>query len=80
MTDHIFYLARGYVRLRVGDKTVRVLGERFLPRPDSPNFVAGLSLVDAWEDGSPVSARDRESIADALRESFASRGTALEFE
>jgi len=80
MTDNVVDMTPGSIRLRVGDRIVRIFGEAYLRGHGSPDFVAGVSLIKAWEDGSPVTDADREAITRTLKESATARRMTLEIE
>ncbi|WP_425613762.1 Imm74 family immunity protein [Anatilimnocola sp. NA78] len=76
----IIELSRGHITLRSGTRTIEVQGELLGPPPYSPNFVVYADRILNWEDGSPVSVAERDSILELLRDDMAARGLSIEIE
>lgn len=42
-------MARGHIRLKIGDKVVTVMGEALLPSEDSPDYVIYSDSIQNWD-------------------------------
>jgi Immunity protein 74 len=72
----IINVSRGYLRLRVGERTMKLSGEAMAS--GSPvNFYADLVSIKQWEDSTPVTDAERDEIVRELPEVARKRGWVL---
>jgi hypothetical protein len=74
----IVRMTRGHVDLDVAGRRVTVQGEAY--RGDPPTFVAYRNTLTAWQDGTPLTPEERDTVLADLRAALADRGMALELE
>jgi len=63
----IVEITRSYVRISVGEKTVKVEGEAYAPGYGSPNFVAYANSIRKWDPPDDAVEIDNETKAEILR-------------
>lgn len=83
MKFEIVHISRGNIRLKSGDKYVRVLGEALVASgPTDSSYVIYLNTMANWETppGVALTATEKQEIIDAIRENFQRHGSIIEFE
>lgn len=76
----IVMASNGYITIEIGEKSVQVFGERCNAGYGNPNFVASLSSLDKWLDGTVIGDIDRVLIRKAMEKGFLDKGWTIEFE
>ncbi len=74
----IVRMTRGHVELDLAGRHVTVQGEAY--RGDPPTFVAYRGMLTAWQDGTPLTDEERETVLAELRAALADRGMTLDIE
>ncbi|MEW7848897.1 Imm74 family immunity protein [Massilia aurea] len=83
MNFEVVHVSRGDIRLKSGDKLVRVLGEALIASaPTEPSYVIYLNSMNNWELASDVALTETEKqeVISAIRKHFQDRGSVVEFE
>lgn len=83
MNFEVVNVSRGDIRLKCGDKQVRVLGEALMASaPTEPSFVIYLNSLKNWEVPPDVALTETEKqdVVSAIRKHFQDRGSVVEFE
>jgi hypothetical protein len=77
-------ITRGHMRLRFGDRTVRINGEMLVPaRPGDPDFVVYRNSIQSWDppfDKETIQDETRAKILQQLQLEWEKRGGVLEIE
>lgn len=76
-------MTRGHIRLKLGDKTVTIQGEMYLPGYGSPNFVAYSNSIQWWDppfESEAIDERIKGEILTALKHEMAMKGLTIEVE
>ena len=79
----IIEMQRGKVRLKLGDKTVTIGGEAYLPGHGSPDFVAYSNSIEYWDPphkNLKISDTERLQILELLKTCMAEKNLSLEIE
>lgn len=83
MNLEVVHVSRGTIRLKNGDRHVRVLGEALIASaPTEPSYVIYLNSLNDWEIPTDVALTETEKqdIVSAIRKHFQDRGLIAEFE
>lgn len=83
MKFEVLNVSRGDVRLKYGNRHVRVLGEALMASaPGEPSFVIYLNSLKTWEKPAEdaLTESDKDEIVAAIRKHFEDRGSVVEFE
>jgi len=80
--DGILELTRSHVKLRIGDRTVTIEGEAYMPGYGSPDFVVYMNTLQRWDppDGESIREDERTRILEVMRRGFAERNLSYEVE
>jgi len=76
-------IARGYLRVKDGTKSVTVYGEALLRGHGSPDFVLYQNSIEKWDapnDQENVTPTEKEQLVQFLKEEFSRRKMFLEIE
>jgi hypothetical protein len=73
-------LSRSTAHVKLGERSVVVQGEAFLPGYGSPDFVAYRNSPLTWDTGDDLTEEEREAVFDDLVRSAAERGISIEIE
>lgn len=76
-------MTRGHIRLKLGDKTVTIQGEMYLPGYGSPDFVAYGNTIQRWDphfESETIDDRTKGEILAALKNETAKKGLTIEVE
>jgi hypothetical protein len=74
-------ISRGFIRLKMGDRSVTIGGEGHLPGPGSGGFVIYAKGIRRWDpphEGVAISATEKEQILQTLETCAAERGMELD--
>lgn len=83
MNFEVVHVSLGDMRLKSGDKHVRVLGEALIASaPTEPSYVIYLNSLNNWEVPADVALTEAEEqeVVSAIRKHFQDRGSVAEFE
>jgi len=83
MNYEVIHVSRGDIRLKIGNKHVRVLGEALTASaPTEPNYVIYLNSLNNYEVPPDVALTENEKheIISAIQKHFQDRGTVIDFE
>lgn len=83
MTFEVTHVSRGDIRLKSGDKHVRVSGEALIASaPNEPSYVIYLNSLSSSDVPLQVALTeaDKQDVVIAIRKYFQDRGSAIEFE
>jgi len=69
-------ISRGFVEMRVGDRSVTIFGEGLLPMAGQPDYVIYKNSIEYWDgpEKDPIDAATRQSILDDLVKEMRERG------
>ncbi|WP_432718493.1 Imm74 family immunity protein [Pectinatus frisingensis] len=79
----IIRMERGYIRLKIGDKTVTIYGEAYIPGSGSPDFVAYPKSIKAWDppyENEKIEEATKTEIVEILKAEATKRNIKIEFE
>jgi hypothetical protein len=83
MNFEVVHVSRGDIRLKSGDKLLRVLGEALIASaPNEPSYVIYLNTLNNWEVPPDVALTETEKqeVVSAIRKYFQACNSVVEFE
>lgn len=83
MNFEVVHVSRGDIRLKSGEKILRVLGEALIASaPNEPSYVIYLNTLTNWEVPPDVALTETEKqeVVSAIRKYFQARNSVVEFE
>ncbi|MFS2022342.1 Imm74 family immunity protein [Massilia sp. CT11-137] len=83
MNFEVIHVSRGDIRLKCGDKHVRVLGEALIASASTePSYIIYLDSLYNWEVPSDVALTETEKndVVSTIRKHFQDCGSVVEFE
>ncbi len=79
----IIDMARSYIRLKVGDKTIKIEGEAYIPGHGSPDFVAYANSIKIWEppyENERINEDTKNKIIETLKSESIKKNIKIEIE
>jgi hypothetical protein len=73
-------VSNGFIILAIDGRQVTIYGERLNSAPGNSNFVASVSRLKKWLDGSPVADYEKKIITETLINDFKEKGWTIEIE
>lgn len=83
MNFEVVHVSRGDMRLKSGDKRLRILGEALIASaPTEPSYVIYLNSLSNWEVPTDVvlTEAEKQEVVSAIRKHFQDLGSVVEFE
>jgi hypothetical protein len=71
--------SRGWVRVSVGGRIIKIYGERVFPDDDSNYFVTSTKSITKWETGEPLKPDEMDIVKNTLEQDFRNKGDVLKW-